>query len=189
MLSQSDYEGPITKPNLWFSVNLTLWLVGNSIESATAPLSAKSASHIVYKYNILHCAMKGMLVFAMCHYNYISSWEVSFCCGCRQQGPPARVVFFYSGKSWCGKKLLFSKAKMFFPLAMWKNFPFACTPAMLVSYLWQKLKENIAKPGDCLGDPFYCARAWSNDPVAVEKDIIRSSKSSTKKVAQTMSWL
>ena len=111
-----------------------------SIASAKAPLHCLPNLHpilLLTKYNILHCAMKGMLVFAMCHYNYISSWEVSFCCGCRQQGPPARVVFFYSGK-----KMLFSNAKMFFPLAMWNRLPFGCTQTMLVSYVWQKLKDK-----------------------------------------------
>ena len=32
LLSQSDYEGPIIKPDFWFSVNSTLRLVGNSIK-------------------------------------------------------------------------------------------------------------------------------------------------------------
>ena len=126
-----------------------------------------------------------MLVFAMCHYNYISSWEVSFCCGCRQQGPPARVVFFYSGK-----KIAIFKCKNVFSigyvkqLAIWMHPSNAC----LLS-LTKTKRQTLLKPGHCLGDPFYCARARSNDPASMEKDIIRLSMSTTKRVAQVMSQL
>ena len=115
---------------------------------------------VATKYNILHCAcMKGMLVFAMCHYNYISSWEVSFCCGCRQQGPPARVVFFYSGK-----KIAIFKCKNVFSigyvkqLAIWMHPSNAC----LLS-LTKTKRQTLLKPGHCLGDPFCCACTRSND--------------------------
>ena len=54
-------------------------------------------------------------------------------------------------------------------------------------------KDRISlKLGHCCGDPFYCNHAQSNDvfsTAAVEKDIIRSSTSTTKKVAQAMSQL
>ena len=86
-----------------------------------------------------------------------------------------RGIFLLWQKLIWQKKLLLSNAKMFFPLAMWNSLPFGCTPAMLVSSFLTKIKRKpLLKPGHCLGDPFYCARARSNDPVAVEKDIIRS---------------
>ena len=38
-------------------------------------------TEIINEFSFVLCNERHALVFAMCHNNYISSWEVSFCCG------------------------------------------------------------------------------------------------------------
>ena len=70
------------------------------------------------------------------------------------------------------------------PLAIWMHPNNAC-----LLCLTKTKRQTLLKPGHCLGDPFFCARARSNDPAAMEKDIIRLSMSTTKRVAHVMSQL